>query len=897
MSEASEQRGGDLLVPIGGTMPLECAVVGGKAWSLQRLAVAGCQVPPAVVLTTAFFAPWIERIRAGAVWQALVQAPPDEWPAHCGRLQAELKQLEWEPAQRRALDQLRLHCLEKQHAAGLAVRSSSPDEDLALASFAGVYRTCLGVPAGGVEQAIRACFASCLDLPVFAYKTARGLPVFEPALAVIVQQQVDSDVSGVGFSINPLTNDHDELLVSASWGLGDAVVDGRVMADQFVIDKASGRLLGSTPGSKRFSSVLAPEGGTRQCREPRSGQSCLVPAQIDDLAGRLRQIEVLFGGPVDVEFAYASGVLHILQARLVTTHVPLAPRMMSKPGAPRTLYMDVALAKGLTLNAPVSPMGQDWLKHTIDQMVRRVAGDFDFALDRPDGWLCIEGGRVYLNLSRLLWLTTPRQIARSNAPTDVRLGGLLTAIDVARYRSPSRPSLFPLLRLLPRMLWRLRRLLWRSVVMFAAPEYAHRRYSQRLRQAQARLSVPVDREVSLRELQESLGTLALDAVIDIAMPAMVAGTGAMGGLAQLARRHCAVEQELVAKLMRGAGGNPVVDMGVTMFRLARMLRPLDFADIDALAARIDAGDLPPAFLAGWTRFLDCYGCRGPGEMDLANPGYRDEPRMLLRQMSFMAAARAEDDPGVAHRALAGQREAAYRQLLGRFGPVRRLLLRRLYSMSGLFAGARDTPKHLNLLFRQQLRKQALACGAELARRGQLDRAHDVFGLSYADLEAAGSGSPVDLRARRRERLGFIELLARQVRTFPALIDSRGRIPRATPPGGARAGQLHGTAISPGIARGRVKCLRSAHAQSIAPGDVLVAFTTDPGWTPLFVNAAAIVLEVGGVLQHGALVAREFNKPCVAGISDVFALLLDGQMVEVDGGRGTISILEEPGSNP
>lgn len=109
--------------------------------------------------------------------------------------------------------------------------------------------------------------------------------------------------------------------------------------------------------------------------------------------------------------------------------------------------------------------------------------------------------------------------------------------------------------------------------------------------------------------------------------------------------------------------------------------------------------------------------------------------------------------------------------------------------------------------------------------------------------------------------------------------------------------MHGTAISPGIARGRVKCLRSAHAQPIAPGDVLVAFTTDPGWTPLFVNAAAIVLEVGGVLQHGALVAREFNKPCVAGISDVFALLLDGQMVEVDGGRGTISILDEPGSNP
>jgi len=443
------------------------------------------------------------------------------------------------------------------------------------------------------------------------------------------------------------------------------------------------------------------------------------------------------------------------------------------------------------------------------------------------------------------------------------------------------------------MLWKLRRPLWRSLAAFVAPRRAHRQYRARLERALASLSAPVDKDLTLPGLQERLGAVAVGAIVDVALPAMVAGVGATGALARLARKRCPIEQQLVARLLRGAEGNLVVDMGIAMFGLARMLAPADFADPDALARRIEARALPPAFLAAWDRFIEAYGCRGPGEMDLANPGYRDDPRMLLRQMSFMTAAHAQDDPGAAHRELARQREDAYRQLLARFGPLRRLLLRRLYAMSGLFAGTRDTPKHLNLSFRRQLRNHALALGAELVTRGELDDARDIFGLSYADLEAARKGESGGLRGKRQERIGFIDLLRRQVKTFPALIDSRGRILRAAPRQGDAPGQLPGMAISPGVARGRVKCLRNAHEQSIAPGEILVAFTTDPGWTPLFVNAAAIVLEVGGMLQHGALVAREFNKPCVAGIADVFTHLRDGQLVEVDGERGTVSVIEEP----
>lgn len=874
------------VVPVGGHHPLSRRLAGGKAHSLDMLARAGFSVPPALVLTTDFFAPWIAQVLAMPAWQALVRAAQSDWAPHCAHLQTAVRSLDWTPAQADAIARLL-----RDHDGGtrFAVRSSSPDEDLDNASFAGMYRSCLGVPAADLEQAIRTCFASCLDLPVFGYKAARGLPVFAPAIAVIVQQQVDSEVSGIGFSINALTNDHDEMLVSASWGLGDAIVDGRVMPDQFVLDKRSGHLLASTLGSKRCASMLAPAAGTREgaCR---SDELCLSSAQLDRLAAALARIEALFGRPVDMEFAFATGALHILQARPVSTWVPLAPAMLSAPGGPRTLYMDIALAKGMTINAPVSPMGQDWLRHTIGSLVAHCAGKVDLPLDRADGWLCIQGGRMYLNLSRMLWLATPQQLARSNAPTDALLARTLETIDVARYRSPRRASTLPLLRLLPRILWRLRRPLWRSLHAFVAPEHAHRLYRAREREALAMLAAPVEEGASLPALQERLGAIVAETVIDVAMPAMLAGVAATGALGRLARKDRADEQRLVARLARGIGGNLVVGMGIAMYRLAQMLPPGALADPAALAQKIARGELPAAFLVEWERFMNVYGCRGPGEMDLANPSYRDDPVMLLRQMSCMASAPPEHDPGGAHQALARERDAACQALLARFGPVRRALLKRLYAMSSLFAGTRDTPKHFNLLARQRVREHALAIGAALAADGRLDGAQDIFGLAYADLEPDASGKVSCLRSRLRERGAFIALLARQVRSFPALIDSRGRILRSPPPDVA-PGRLRGMGLSPGVVRGRVKCLRNAHEKPVAPGDVLVAFTTDPGWTPLFVGASAVVLEVGGVLQHGALVARELNKPCVAGIGDVFAQLRDGMLVEVDGEHGTVSIIE------
>ena len=162
-------------------------------------------------------------------------------------------------------------------------------------------------------------------------------------------------------------------------------------------------------------------------------------------------------------------------------------------------------------------------------------------------------------------------------------------------------------------------------------------------------------------------------------------------------------------------------------------------------------------------------------------------------------------------------------------------------------------------------------------------------MTFRDLEAAAGDPALDLRRLRKGRLRFAKLLDAHVTEFPQVIDSRGRILRP-PPREAKPGELVGMPVSPGAVTGTVKLLRNPREKPIEKGEVLVAYTTDPGWTPLFVNAAAIVLEVGGMLQHGAVIAREYGKPCVVGIDRLMSKLHDGQRVQVDGTTGVVRLL-------
>jgi pyruvate,water dikinase len=876
----------DIPVPLAKTAGRDVQQIGGKAASLVRLQQAGFAVPEAFVIPVDWFAPWWDALRETEAWGAFARASTGPWRPHCESLQAEASRLEYGDAMRAALEEVRAAVTGWN---SCAVRSSSPEEDLEGASFAGEYATVLGVAPAGLEDAVRACFVSALGERLFVYKEQRGFDVHRPRIAVVVQRQVESEVAGVAFSLNPMTNDYDEAVVDASFGLGETVVSGEVTPDHWVVDKPDARILERRLGSKGVQRSVAAGGGVERSVADRADEACLTDAQVLELVETLDRVEALYGVPIDVEWARADGELHLLQARPITTHYPLPAEMLTEPGERRRLYVDRALTDGFTTNTPLARLTLDMGQDMFRQMCAMFAIPW-VPNEPPDRDLILLGAtRVYVDYSQIFWWVSPQKIAAPAELLDQLLARTLMNVDRERYMPEQRPVAFSPGRF-ARGIWGVLRkggrVLWRSFLPFFAPvrflrgyRAACKRYRQMIR------DVPVDGPT---EDLLALHGKFIHMLLEEDLPVIYPWSAALWLIESMRKRSDPETSVLLDKLTRGIEGEIVIDMGIDMYRMARQLGASEFEDLEALVARIEAGEMPERFLADWDAFIRRYGCRGPMEMDLRSPRYGDTPVLALRQMSFMANGSAEHDPERAHRHNVEERKRAYGELMQRSGRWRRMLLRRAHRWIELFSSERDNAKHHWVMIAAVMRRHVLARGGELVEQGRLDAAEDVFHLTFEELTGAQLDPEFDLRAPVAEHGEYFRRVEAQVREFPHAIDSRGRIIRPAP--GPDDGALHGLGISPGVASGPIKVLADPYQKDVEPGDVLVAYTTDPGWTPLFVNAAAIILQVGGVMQHGGVVAREYGKPCVAGIEHVLTRFEDGQMVEVDGSDGTVRLI-------
>ncbi|HIF07661.1 MAG TPA: hypothetical protein EYQ64_12140, partial [Gemmatimonadetes bacterium] len=438
-------------------------------------------------------------------------------------------------------------------------------------------------------------------------------------------------------------------------------------------------------------------------------------------------------------------------------------------------------------------------------------------------------------------------------------------------------------------LWSIRTLVWTALKGLLRPEHTYAVYKKRVDAWEAEMA-HIDYELPLAEFRARYMKRFMPLFLGVTLPAIL--TFMIGGLMAVDRVFKKAPDDVKKesrKLQRGFTNNVVVEMGIKLYRLAKLLERSDFDDLDELKARIEDRRMHMEFLDAWDAFMDQYGYRGPLEMDLASPRYGDDPTLVLRQMSYMSVDDSSFDPEVAHEFNIAERRRAYEVLMSSAGWLRRRKLRRLNRIIELFAGTRDNPKHHLVMVNHATRKRVLIEAVKLVESGRLDAAEHVFDLTFDDLEMADADPSLDLRQVREERTRFLKVLKDQVRQFPQVIDSRGRILRP-PPRQEKPGEMSGMAVSPGVVSGPVKVMHDPHEKPVEKGDVLVAYTTDPGWTPLFANASAVLLEVGGILQHGAVVAREYGKPCVAGIDGLMTRLEDGQMVEVDGTAGVVRTL-------
>lgn len=866
-----------LMAPLDALAGLGADVVGGKAAGLLRLRQAGLEVPDAVVMTTAFFTPWLEALAADEGWRNALEAARHDAESHalataCEAAQGCVPALALD-AERTAL----LDSIPKTLGPGpYAVRSSSPQEDQASASFAGLYETVLGVHQAALEAAVRQCFASCLAERVLRYKVERGFEDLRPAIAVIVQRQVESEVAGVTFSINPLTNDYDELLINASWGLGEALVSGALTPDSVVVDKVSGTIVSQQAGDK---------GGDRP------GELCLAAPQVAEILAGVRGIEPLFDDPVDVEWAFAGGRLHWLQARPVTAWVPLHESLLTEPGAPRRLYVDGYLTDAITMSTAITPLSEDVTSLLYELFFKWMFGTPFTAANAARFGMHTAICRLYLDVSMYLHLMTKPGMAEMSSVKNPIIGALLATPEIQRYRPAKPPPHARTWRVVGSMLamyWRMRGVLMGLFAPAFWPRRFQATYQRTIAEFNEWMARPLDHSRPIAEEVLESAQRAGTTIAASSMPAFTYSFYLQYRIRGLANPKSPEQVAWANTVSTSHEEDMIVQMGTILHDMAQLLPAAEFDDISALEEKLRERQLPPPFLAKWDEFEGLYGCRGPLEMELANPKYGDAPRIALRQMAGLVAAGDAGNPRELARRQAERRRTAFDNLLAALPRRKARRLRKRHAASANYGAARELFKHHVMQIFGRARALVLHRAEAFVKAGRLDRPEQIFELTLNDVERAQRDASFDLRAAVAERGAHYRRL-KPVPHFPMFIDSRGRILRLEPP--VRDGALVGTAVSPGVAQGPVKVLNHPFEKPVEPGDVLVAVTTDPGWTPLFISAAAVILEHGSELQHGALVAREYGKPCVTGIQDVTTRFSDGQRVEVDGAAGTVRVLE------
>ncbi|MFH1854826.1 MAG: PEP/pyruvate-binding domain-containing protein [bacterium] len=851
--------------------------VGGKGLSLMAGSQQGLPVPPGFILTVAFFKSWFTQLKSTKIWDHFLNAKEDELENASTALKSEVAQFVFANEQQQELSKNLEHYGKE---VLFAVRSSSPEEDLEGSSFAGGYETVLGVTSKNMENAIKRAFASCLDYRVAVYKRQNGFDIKDPKIAVVVQQQIGSDIAGVGFSLNPVTNNYDDAVFNSNWGLGETVVAGTATPDTFIVDKISLKIKDRTLGKKETSIWLLQSGGTQEKSSYRSTELTLSDAQIIELVELIKKVEKLYKKPMDIEWAYSQGKLYLLQARPISVYVPLSSVMTTQPGESKRLYIDFTISTQ-GIEQPTSVVGTSFFQ-TFFTIVGKIIFWRDITRNIATAIPWVENGRVYLNLSNVLRLFNKNKVARFMSNIDSLVAKTIQAMDEKEYVSRTYK-----LQLLPfGMLTKLPRIALHVYKARLNPERTHLDTQKKLELFIETVHTVAEKETSLVKLANKLTQSFVDNVLFNTIPLFILGNSALGKMKKIAGKDL---EDAFVSFDVALPNNVTIEMGFALYRVSKLL-PKGL-DLITLENGIERNNLPESFLSAWKDFLRVYGHRGPVEIDVAAPRYRDDPALLLNLLLSMRNTNVDDNPEEKFKRKQNENQNAYTALLekiwGKSGrQAKNFQLH--HAIFETFAGYRETHKYYLTLVTYVLRERILRDAKDFLAEGRLESLEQIFDLTLENIDKAKADKPFDLIRQAKNNKVFINRLIK-VPQLPTMIDSRGHILRPpTPP--IREGEVAGTPISAGVVRGRIKVLHSLNEKTLNKGEILVARSTNPGWTPLFVNAAAVILEVGGSLQHGALVAREYGLPCVAGIESATSLWKDGTLVEVDGSAGIVRLV-------
>lgn len=812
----------------------EPARLGGKGANLVRLVSAGFPVPGGFILTVEAYRRWASS-PAGRL--------PEEMSAP---LRAALAALGDGP---------------------VAVRSSAVAEDAADHSFAGMHETVLDVAGpDAVEDAIRRCWASARGDRAVRYRRAAGLPDDAAAMAVVVQRMVPADQAGVLFTRDPLGSD--DLVCEAVAGTGENLVSGRVTPQRWCLTRTGPTVVARPPASP-----------------------LLDDARLVALASLGLQVEAAFGGPQDLEWAVAGGRTWLLQARPITALAPSAPEA-------RVVWSNTNVGELLPDVCP--PMSFA----VVQLFVSDLFGAFLARLGLDIGsvpLLGLVGGRVYANMNAAAALLRRIPGMRGRSYADF-FGGDQAALReaLAGLREEDLPGTHPTawrmaLRLPGFLFWVVSRA-FRPLPAWVVG------FGDEGRALAPRDPSTLPDEALPTHIRRLLSFMSDSERSDGMAYAFVA-VGSASLLARFCRRLLAdTDGSVHNRLLSGLGGVASAEAALDLARLAEDARALGlaptlaacptFAHLEATLDAPGAGSAAATFLARWRAFLDRHGHHARGEMDVAIPRWSEEPDFLLSAVRGCLEAPPGAGPLDVFARRAREREELEVRCRRALGPLRRRVFDGLLVRARLGVALREGAKSefvRRVGFCREILREA---GARLVARGALEAPDDVFLLDLDELAAALGGTLPDagLRVARRRA----ELATFRACDHPPVVVGRFDPHRHVRPsqvdGNVRV--FRGLSVSPGIAEGPARVILAADAGArVLPGEILVAPFTDPGWTPHFLTAAAVVMDLGGVLSHGAVVAREVGVPAVVNVGPATRCIRTGQRIRVDAFAGEVWLLE------
>jgi pyruvate,water dikinase len=849
----------------------QVALVGGKGAQLGELSrIEGIRVPPGFCITTEAFrrimttVPWIDH-----QLDRLGHLDPDDRQA-IGTLSAEIRRTVEEiaiPGDLAAAVTSAVTRLGGQ--AAYAVRSSATAEDLPTASFAGQQDTYLNViGSAAILKDVSRCWASLFTERAVTYRLRNGFDHRKVYMAVVVQQMLFPQAAGILFTADPVTSNRKVVSIEASFGLGEALVAGLVNPDVYTV--RDGEILAQAVGTKRLAIHAWPAGGTRELAiEPENQeQPALTDAQIVRLAQLGRRIEAHFGHPQDIEWCLVDDGFQIVQSRPITTLFPIPAT--SDQG--NHVYLSVGHQQMMT--DPMKPLGLSLWQLTTPRPMAEA------------------GGRLFVDVTQILASPASRAgllevVGKSDPLTGDALQTILER-DGFISSLPDGGPVVPVPGVAPATIETdpalVTELIGRSEASIAALKRDIRTKSG---------SELLD--FILADIQELRRILFDPQSHQVIMAAMQTTWWLNEQLqAWLGEKNAA------DTLTQSVPHNITSEMGLALLDVADVIRPhpevvaflrqvKDENFLDALPPLEGGREARDAIQA----YLDRYGMRCVGEIDITRPRWSERPTTLV---PMILGNIKNFEPGAGERRFEQGRLEAWtkeQEVLEQLqalpdGERKAEEVRRMIDRVRSFIGYREYPKY-GMVSRYFVYKQALLAEAErLVQAHVLGEKEDIFYLRFAEFHDVVRTNQVDDQLIRQRKDAFRSY---QALTPPRVLTSDGEAVAGTyRRSDVPAGALTGLPVSAGTVEGRARVILDMAEADLETGDILVTAYTDPSWTPAFVAIKGLVTEVGGLMTHGAVIAREYGLPAVVGVEHATQLIRDGQRIRVHGTDGYIEIL-------